>query len=270
MKYLSRTVLCVLVFCCLIHEIKARDGERVPPAGLWCKQVGSNACKEDCQDQLKQSLQKLTGWQSLSFTAEGQLIVAEPAKFVQGSESARQLFQSVWQTGDVYWIEDHSRSQSVNFGQLNEGLSYEDMILGRRCTVWSVRLDFKDFNDCQASRVVRATFDPGFTFMHELLHGLGHEDAHSFEEVGECEEVINRIREELSLPVRAQYFADSFTQARGFVSAKIMFKRQTSEGKERSEWLYFRPGANTLIEDLGSIAADAVSLRNQVKRKRQR
>jgi len=49
--------------------------------------------------------------------------------------------------------------QSVNFGQLNEGLRYEDAITGLRLMVWRVRLDFDDFREMQASREVQASFE---------------------------------------------------------------------------------------------------------------
>src|SRR5215813_8131589 len=89
--------------------------------------------------------------------------------------------------------------QSVNFGQLNEGLRYEDAITGLRLMVWRVRLDFDDFREMQASREVRDSFDAGFTALHEMLHGLGYKDAANVYELGECEETLNRARGELGL-----------------------------------------------------------------------
>ena len=267
MKYLSRTVGCLAVLCSLCVFLHAAESESVPGAGMWRRAAGAHACEVACQQQLLSSLQRLTGWQGLHFNEAGKLVVDDLRQYAQGSAEARQLFQRVWQTPDVYWIEDHSRSASVNFGQLNEGLVYDDVINARQCIVWQVRLDFADFAKLQASRAVRSTFDAGFTFMHELLHGLGHQDAHSFEEVGECEEVVNRIRRELALPTRAHYFAEAFNLARGFPSAKLLFKRATPAGKECKEWLFFIPGDQTLTASSSTTTAAAVAARTAVRQR---
>src|SRR5215468_6136891 len=155
-------------------------------------------------EELTQSLRRITGLKELHFERDGSLAIgtAQP----EGSATARQILSRALNSGYVFIIEDHSNSPSVNFGQLNEGLRYEDAITGLRLMVWRVRLDFDDFREMRASREVRDSFDAGFTTLHELLHGLGCKDATSVDELGECEEALNRARAELGLPLRDQYF----------------------------------------------------------------
>lgn len=127
--------------------------------------------------------------------------------------------------------------------------------------MWRVRLDFADFRHLQSPRAIKATFDAGFTFLHELLHGLGYQDTHSFEAVGECEKTINEIRRELGLPVRARYFAEAFSPARNLVSAKLLFQRTMPQGKTRNEWLFFLPGSKTITEEPSGMTAAVTARR---------
>jgi hypothetical protein len=162
----------------------------------------------------------------------------------EGSATARRILSCSLSSGFVFIIEDHSGSPSVNFGQLNEGLRYEDAITGLRLAVWRVRLDFDDFRQMQASREVRDSFDVGFTTLHELLHGLGCKDATSVDELGECEVTLNRARAELGLPLRDQYFGDELRMARQFVSVRLRFrsdKARTSDdsARTRTQYLFF-------------------------------
>ncbi len=262
MQYYLRAITLVIVMSYLCLEVSAMKQESLPPAGLWRQATGKHACQQDCQQRLVQDLARLTGWQSWQFTEAGQLIVSEPSLFVEGSATARQWFEQVWQRPDVFFIEDHSGSNAVNFGQLNEGLTYSDDQTGRRCSVWRVRLDFEDFRKLQAPRVVKATFDAGFTFLHELLHGLGYRDAHSFDDVGQCEAVVNDARRELGLPVRARYFAETLTPMRYALAARLLFHRVTPQGKTRNEWLFFIPGCET-ISDLPTETTAAVTTRRR-------
>jgi hypothetical protein len=190
-------------------------------------------------EELTRSLRRITGFGDLHFAKDGSL--APGAAQSGGSETARRILSCSLGSGSVFIIEDHSGSPSVNFGQMNEGLRYEDVIAGLRLTVWRVRLDFDDFREMEASREVRDSFDAGFTTLHELLHGLGYKDASSVDELGECEETLNRARAELRLPLRDQYFGDELRMARQFVSVRLRFrsdKARVSAGPARAQTQY--------------------------------
>ncbi|MCI0388934.1 MAG: hypothetical protein MOB07_09255 [Acidobacteria bacterium] len=191
---------------------------------------------------LTQSLRRITGLNELHFEEDGSLVIG-PAQ-TEGSATARQILSCALSSGFVFIIEDHSDSPSVNFGQLNEGLRYEDAITGVRLMVWRVRLDFDDFREMQASREVQASFDAGFTTLHELLHGLGYKDATSVDELGECEERLNRARAELGLPLRDQYFGDTLRLAQHFVSVRLRFRSDKprisgAPVRSRTQYLFF-------------------------------
>jgi len=193
-------------------------------------------------EELTRSLRRITGFSDLHFAKDGLLVIG--AAQSEGSATARRILSCSLRSGSVFIIEDHSGSPSVNFGQLNEGLRYEDAMTGLRLAVWRVRLDFDDFHEMQASREVRDSFDAGFTTLHELAHGLGYKDAMSVGELGECEETLNRARAELGLPLRDQYFGDELRIARHFVSVRLRFrsdKAPVSAGPDRArtQYLFF-------------------------------
>jgi hypothetical protein len=145
---------------------------------------------------------------------------------------------------------------------------YEDASTGLRLLVWRVRLDFRDFREMQASREVRNSFDVGFTMLHELLHGLGYKDAASLEEVGECEEMLNRARAELGLPLRDQYYGETLRIAPTVLSVRLRFRAgarsATPAGqrvRRRTSYLFFLlPHGYTPLTD-GAAALDCARSR---------
>jgi hypothetical protein len=202
-------------------------------------------------EELTRSLRRITGFNELHFTEDGSLSpgAAQSAESTPpapsgGSAAARRILSRSLGSGLVFIIEDHSGSPSVNFGQLNEGLRYEDAVTGLRLLVWRVRLDFDDFRAMQASREVRDSFDTGFTALHELLHGLGYKDAAGADELGECEETLNQARAELGLPLRDQYFGDELRMSRHFVSVRLRFRNDKAllsagAARARTQYLFF-------------------------------
>ncbi|MGH9935950.1 MAG: hypothetical protein ACREAM_06870 [Blastocatellia bacterium] len=212
--------------------------------GVWLSGETKHRLTGARIEQLTHSLRRITGLNELRFAEDGSLVTGAAPAAAEGSAAARQILSCSLSSGSVFIIEDHSDSPSVNFGQLDEGLRYEDALTGLRLLVWRVRLDFNDFRKMQASREVRASFDAGFTTLHELLHGLGYKDAASIDELGECEETLNRARAELNLPLRDQYFGDTLPLARQFVSVRLRFRSnapQTSTGtaRRRTQYLFF-------------------------------
>jgi hypothetical protein len=196
-------------------------------------------------EELTRSLRRISGFSELHFVNDGSLALsaAQSGQSI-GSAAARRILSRSVSSGRVFIIEDHSGSPLVNFGQLDEGLRYEDAVTGLRLMVWRVRLDFDDFREMQASREVRDSFDIGFTALHEFLHGLGYKDAASADELGECEEELNQARAELSLPLREQYFGDELRMSRHFVSVRLRFRSEKTQSpssgpRARTQYLFF-------------------------------
>ena len=212
----------------------------VPRAsGIWCNREPDWALSAEHERVLTQSLRRITGLCDLSFAADGSLSLGDVSE--GGAATARQILQQVLCSGMAFIIQDHSNSAAINFGQLDEGLIYEDETR-RRLMIWQVRLDFADFSEMQAPPEVRASFDEGFTLLHELLHGLGLKDTLRAEEVGECEQTLNRARAELGLPLRDQYFGEPTHLAPGITSVRLRFSSQRSPFKRperRRHYLYF-------------------------------
>jgi hypothetical protein len=151
------------------------------------------------------SLRRITGLSEIDFTADGRIDL-RAGRPGGGSRIAENVLRKALASGDVFVIQEHSGSTAVTFGQV-EGMTYINDRTGRRAQVWWVRLDFDDFRTIQASRRVRAAFDPGFVLLHELLHALGHRDDMAPGALGECERILNGARRELDLPLRADYAA---------------------------------------------------------------
>jgi len=220
-----------------------------PPvtSGIHLSSEAKYQLAESHKKQLVSSLRRITGLDSLGFTEEGLLTLGERPEEYSGSKLAREILQWALDKKHVFIIEDHSGSPSVHFGQLDQGLIYEDARNGLRLIIWRVRIDFKDFQEMEAPTEVRSTFDPGFTLLHELLHGLGYKDARRVDEIGECETVVNQARAELRLPLRDQYFGESFQLAQNAMIVRLRFrsKRSTqqisteSPGRVRMQYLIF-------------------------------
>jgi hypothetical protein len=210
--------------------------------GVWLSGEAGRKLSGARVEDLTRSLRRITGFGELHFAKGGSLVTG--AAQSGGSAAARGILSCALSSGSVFIIEDHSGSPSVNFGQLDEGLRFEDVMTGLRLEVWRVRLDFDDFREMEASREVRNSFDAGFTTLHELLHGLGCRDATSVDELGECEETLNQARAELGLPLRDQYFGDELRMARQFVTVRLRFRSDKARvsalpSRARTQYLFF-------------------------------
>lgn len=226
----------------------ATPAETIPKsAGIWLSRHSEHTLHSRNEEQLTRNLQTITGLPELHFSRHGLLSLGDVSAANGGSAVARQVLLCALGSGHVFLIEDHERSTSVNFGQMDEGTNYEDLMIGCHFLIWRVRLDFDDFRRMQASPEVRDTFNSGFTMLHELLHGLGYRDAKHLEDVGECEELINQVRAELGLPLREQYFGDFLPVTRAFSTVRLRFSgKAVSEAgmpnkkhKGRKQYLFF-------------------------------
>jgi hypothetical protein len=207
------------------------------------------------EQKLVESLRRITGLCELQFGSDGLLSTGGEPTGKRGSKTARSILQQAVQS--VFVIEDHSGSEAVHFGQL-EPFWFTRTEPPGEVEIKRVRLDFKDFRQMEASAAVRQTFDEGFTLLHELLHGLGYEDAFDGSEVGPCEQIVNQARAELGLALREQYLADAVPVTEQFTTLRLRFRSLPSEpgGKSRLHYLFF------LVRDnLGSIKALAWAAR---------
>jgi hypothetical protein len=243
---LVQGLVCLLLLC--VHMVAAPIEDCPKEPGIWLGRNVTTGCARNCQQILTESLRRITGWQQLCFAENGALKIGEHTDFIGGSATARAVLFRALTSGAVFVIEDHSGSVTVNFGQLDEGLRYEDCFNGRRLLIWRVRLDFADFKRVDAPRQVREAFNEGFACLHELLHGLGHRDSQRPDEVGEVEEIVNQARAELSLPLRAQYLGETVPILQRVICVRLHFKdapitsEVTGKGtRPRSYRLHFLP-----------------------------
>ena len=110
-------------------------------------------------------------------------------------------------------------------------MNYFDPRTNIKLDIYHVRLDFEDFKHMQAAPEVRDAFDAGFTLLHELLHGLGLQDTGIPDELGDCEQLVNKIRADLGVPLRDQYLGETLLRTPWFRTVRLRFKRSASNGK---------------------------------------
>lgn len=217
-------VMIHLMFLFVSATASATAAPHIPKLpGIWLSQDAEHKMTPQNQEQLEKSLRRITGLPELQFTEDGKLVPGDLLSAAEGSATARQILLCALGSRFVFIIEDHRSSPSVNFGQMDEGMNYEDMMARCQLLIWGVRLDFDDFREMRASPEVRDSFDAGFTMLHELLHGLGYRDAKELEEVGQCEELINQARKELELPVRDRYFGEPIRIAPTVLTVRLRF-----------------------------------------------
>lgn len=214
--------------------------------GIWRNTEATYQLTPAHEEQLVASLRQITGLSSLHFAANGALALGDVSAATTGSAAARRILADAFNSGFVFVLENHSSSSAVNFGQLDEGTNYEDVSTQLRLLIWRVRLDFDDFEQMQASREVRASFNVGFTMLHELLHGLGCADAKHMDELGDCERLVNQTRAELALLLRDQYFGEPFQLAPKIIGMRLRFREDRAAAtsqpmltRPRKQYLFF-------------------------------
>jgi hypothetical protein len=213
------------LFICAFLFLSASDiFARTPQRGVWLSDEAAHQLSDGNKEALLTSLRRITGNEAIYFTEESEISLGPSCKLESGSTQAREILQWAEDSSHSFIIEDHSGSPSVNFGQIDQGLIYEDPRVGLRMLVWRIRLDFKDFDEMHASAEVRAAFDSGFTLLHELLHGLGYKDAALLEDIGDCEGLVNQVRSELRLPLRDQYFGEPYQPAQFTTVVRLRFR----------------------------------------------
>ena len=156
------------------------------------------------REELIARLRVITGSNSLSFDNDGSLRLGDN-QTTGGSEIARTLLTQAIAGPNVVVLEDASSRTDVAFCRVVRGRWVRDE--SNKPPAFVVLIDFTDFHQLSGDAEARAAFDVGWGLLHELDHVVrDSEDARDVKAVGECEEHINRMRLELGLPVRVDYF----------------------------------------------------------------
>lgn len=176
-------------------------------SGVAAKSVSRVLLRENVsrahRDQLINKLRKITGWTRLSFAGDGALSI-EAGEIFKGSKSARSLLSGAIAGENLVVLEDASSRADVAFCRVVPGRWTNG---GAGIDAYVVLIDFTDFEQIVGDAEARRSFDVGWAVLHELDHVvMNSADTDVNDHVGECETHINKMREELGLPLRANYF----------------------------------------------------------------
>ena len=190
------------------------------------------------QNELVHHLRSITGWTTLDFDREGYLQLGREG-IAKGSSLARQLLYDAVRGSKLIVIEDASSSADIAFCRVVPAL----VKTPSDTSAFVILIDFSDFHQITGDRAALASFNVGWGVLHELEHVVADsEDPDSQETLGTCEVHINKMRDELSLPQRTNYFfTDSnFKPDPNFQSqfVRMGFQSQDSQtNKLRKYWL---------------------------------
>jgi hypothetical protein len=161
------------------------------------------------RDQLLNKLRKITGWTRLTFAADGTLSI-DATETSTGSRSARNLLTSAAAGANAIVLEDASSRADVAFCRVVPARWLNAHAANLHAFV--VLIDFTDFEQLIGDNEARESFDVGWAVLHELDHVvMNSADSEVNDHLGECETHINKMRDELGLPLRASYFFTSST-----------------------------------------------------------
>src|SRR5262249_10479783 len=121
---------CALTSLIFFNEVTLSQSTFPKTPGIWLSGEAGYKLNGERREQLTQSLRCITGLRSLRFAKDGMLTPGDKDSEEGGSATARRILSCSLGSGDMFIIEDHSDSPMVNFGQLDEGLRYEDVKAG--------------------------------------------------------------------------------------------------------------------------------------------
>lgn len=190
---------------------------------------------------LMENLRQKTGYLEMHFDETGFLRLGDRMKISGGSATARELLIAAVDRARAIELQCLDHSRLVAFARLASPVAYTSYSTGKRIDVYPIQIDFSDFAHLRGDKVALAAFDLGFVVLHELAHAaLGlHDSLNDSDGPGECEDYINRIRRELSLPERQNYIARTFS-SRPYPSEKTaqraeLFFALKSEPQDRGK-----------------------------------
>lgn len=185
------------------------------------------------RQELTAKLRRITGLSALDFDASGalRLGVKQP---VNGSPSARELLQKAIAGTTVIVVEDASNRPDIAFCSVFPGRWLRNA--GLRPAAFVVLIDFSDFQQVVGDRRAREAFDAGWAVLHELDHVVNDSrDASGAGEAGRCEDDINKMRRELQLPERMEYFYTLFPVSGDGNLFPTRFVRLAFEDREKTD-----------------------------------
>ena len=168
---------------------------------------------------LEIELRHISGLRDLKFDEQGALRF-DPEQSTGGSAAARKLLQQAVNGPIAVVIEDASNRSDVAFARIIPGRWKHES--GNSAKVFVVLIDFADFDYLIGDEAALRSFNVGWALMHELDHAVEDStDTTTETGLGECEDHLNQMREELGLPLRLEYFYKPFP-----LTAKSEFKTQ--------------------------------------------
>ena len=185
------------------------------------------------REELITRLRVITGISTLNFDNNGSLRLGEQTD--GGSESARTLLAQAVAGPIVIVLEDASSRSDVAFCRVVRGRWVRGE--SNKPPAFVVLIDFTDFHQLSGDAEARAAFDVGWGLRHEIDHVVrDSEDARDAKAVGECEDHINRMRLEVGLPVRVDYFF-SRTYLKADSNFNARYVRLSFEREAKRYWL---------------------------------
>jgi hypothetical protein len=177
--------------------------------GGLCNSNGNHSLNQRQLQAVIESLRRKTGFLEMRLDQAGCLTLGDRRPVSGGSPTARELLIDTVEGNRLFKLESHNNSPHIAFAQLSGNAIYENHRLKTRVEVRLLQVDFADFSQLRGSDEALASFDVGFSILHELAHGVWRlPDALDDQgRVGSCEERINCMRRELGLPERQSYYA---------------------------------------------------------------
>ena len=213
------------------------------------------------RNELMNQIRKVTGWTRLAFDHDGSLAIESPDT-LQGSKTAQSLLARAISGDKLIVLEDASSRSDVAFCRVVPGRwSTSNASLPR---AYVVLIDFADFERIVGDKEARAAFHVGWGVLHEIDHVVnGTEDSESDGDLGECESHINAMREEVGLPIRANYFysASPLKTDPNFNRRLVRLpfeQRDTSSSRTRRYWLTWDAVVVGGVTDSQSVSVRAL------------
>ena len=240
---LGRISFLCLLLCAVTYELA---GSTPQPDRIICRDDLSSGKRED----LAAKLRVITGWPDLKFDDRGVLRFDSHTTH-HGSQTARDLLQQAQSGPNVIIIEDASDRHDVVFSRVLPARWKHHR--ANTPPAFVVLIDFADFDRLMGDRTALRSFDVAWALMHELDHVVNDsQDSVDLAGVGECEDRINAMRLELSLPIRTSYFFTYFREApeSGFKTKFVRLAFEQTDATAAKQHRYWVMWDATLVGGL--------------------